>query len=100
MKRTLLSYTKWQIAKGQKLFQNSCWLNIPQSNLKFIAFQKHNYICGLVMGNIISGLFYYLILLPISWLPLPLLYVLSDILFFFLYLLSGYRKKVVMEKPA
>jgi KDO2-lipid IV(A) lauroyltransferase len=49
------------------------------------------------MGNFISGLFYYLFLLPISWLPLPILYGLSDILFFFIYTLSGYRKKVVLE---
>jgi KDO2-lipid IV(A) lauroyltransferase len=49
------------------------------------------------MGNFISGLFYYLILLPISWLPSFILYGLSDVLFFFLYTLSGYRKKVVME---
>jgi KDO2-lipid IV(A) lauroyltransferase len=49
------------------------------------------------MGNFISGFFYYFFILPISWLPLGVLYGLSDILFFFLYTLSGYRKKIVME---
>lgn len=49
------------------------------------------------MGNFISALFYYLLLLPISWLPLPALYVLSDLLFFFLFTVFGYRKKVVWE---
>ncbi|CAN5493966.1 lysophospholipid acyltransferase family protein [soil metagenome] len=51
----------------------------------------------LFMGNLISALFYYLFLLPISWLPLPVLYLISDFLYFILYSLLGYRKKIVWE---
>ena len=42
-------------------------------------------------------IFYYLIILPLSWLPMNLLYRLSDALFYFLYKLIGYRKKVVWD---
>ncbi len=49
------------------------------------------------MANFISAIFYYLFLLPVSWLPLPVLYGLSDFLYFFIYKLFGYRKKVVYE---
>ena len=37
------------------------------------------------------------ILYLISLLPLKLLYVLSDLFYFLIYHLAGYRKKVVME---
>lgn len=39
---------------------------------------------------------YYIIILPVSILPYPILYLLSDILYFMLYRIIGYRKKVVM----
>jgi Kdo2-lipid IVA lauroyltransferase/acyltransferase len=46
--------------------------------------------------NIVNRLLYYLVILPISSLPFPLLYALSDFLFFMLYHVTGYRKGVVM----
>ena len=49
------------------------------------------------MANIISALLFYLIILPISWLPFSLLYGLSDILFFIFYYLFPYRRKVVLQ---
>lgn len=39
--------------------------------------------------------FYYLLILPLSLLPYPLLYLLSDIIFLIMYLVIGYRKEVV-----
>ena len=39
--------------------------------------------------------FYYLLILPLSLLPYPLLYLLSDIIFLIMYCVIGYRKKVV-----
>lgn len=39
--------------------------------------------------------FYYLLILPLSLLPYPLLYLLSDIIFLIMYRVIGYRKKVV-----
>ena len=44
-----------------------------------------------------SYLLYYLFLIPISLLPFPLLYLLSDFLFFIFYSLLGYRKKIVVS---
>ena len=44
-----------------------------------------------------TKLLYYVILLPISKLPYPLLYLFSNFLYFLLYILSGYRKKVVFK---
>lgn len=38
---------------------------------------------------------YYLIILPLSYLPFRVLYILSDIMYLMLYRLVGYRKKVV-----
>lgn len=46
---------------------------------------------------IFSALLYYLVLIPISLLPFPLLYGLSDFVFFILYYVFPYRKKVVMQ---
>jgi Kdo2-lipid IVA lauroyltransferase/acyltransferase len=43
-----------------------------------------------------SYLLYYLVIIPISLLPFPLLYLLSDFLFFILHSLLGYRKKIVV----
>lgn len=44
-----------------------------------------------------SKLLYYLLLLPISKLPYPLLYLLSNFVFFVMYRVIGYRKKVVLK---
>ncbi len=44
----------------------------------------------------INFLLYYLIVIPISLLPYPLLYGVSDFLYLILYKLIGYRKKVVV----
>lgn len=44
-----------------------------------------------------SHLFYYLILKPLSWLPLSITYYFSDLMFFLLYHLVGYRKQVVLD---
>ena len=49
------------------------------------------------MADIISALLFYLIILPISWLSFPLLYGLSDILFFIFYYIFPYRRKVVLQ---
>lgn len=46
---------------------------------------------------IFNYLLYYLIIIPISLLPFPVLYALSDFLFFIFYYLIGYRKKVVLQ---
>lgn len=42
-----------------------------------------------------SRLLYYCVMKPISWLPYPLLYALSNAVFYVLYYVVGYRKKVV-----
>ena len=42
-----------------------------------------------------TKLFYYLLILPLSLLPYPLLYLLSDIIFLIMYRVIGYRKEVV-----
>lgn len=44
-----------------------------------------------------SRLLFYLIIKPLSFLPLRLLYVLSDLLYFALYRLAGFRKQVVFN---
>lgn len=44
-----------------------------------------------------SRVFYYLLLKPLSKLPLSILYYLSDVIFFLLYHLTGYRKAVVTK---
>ncbi|MDF2436395.1 MAG: hypothetical protein K0Q95_771 [Bacteroidota bacterium] len=46
--------------------------------------------------NIVNRILYYLVILPISSLPFPVLYAISDFLFFILYRVTGYRKKVVL----
>jgi len=45
----------------------------------------------------INYLFYYVIIIPISVLPYPVLYKISDLLFYVLYYGIGYRKKVIQE---
>ena len=47
--------------------------------------------------GIINRILYYGVIVPISLLPFPLLYALSDLLCVLLYYVVGYRKKVVME---
>jgi len=44
----------------------------------------------------ITKVFYYILILPISLLPYPLLYFISDFLFLVLYRIFGYRKQVVL----
>lgn len=46
---------------------------------------------------ILNYLFYYLIILPLSHLPYRVLYLISDLVYFFIYRIFGYRKKVVKE---
>ena len=46
---------------------------------------------------IVNALLYYLIILPISLLPFPLLYGISNGLYVLFYYVSGYRKKVVLN---
>ena len=43
----------------------------------------------------ITKFFYYLLILPISLFPYPLLYLISDVVFVLMYRLIGYRKEVV-----
>ncbi len=42
-------------------------------------------------------LLYYLVILPVSYLPFPILYLLSDLIFFVVYRVMGYRRKVVFN---
>lgn len=49
------------------------------------------------MSSILSALFFYLILIPISLLPFPVMYALSDFTFLILYYVIPYRKKVVLQ---
>ncbi|MDZ7605413.1 MAG: hypothetical protein U5K79_07445 [Cyclobacteriaceae bacterium] len=44
-----------------------------------------------------SRVFYYLLLKPLSWLPLRVLYLLSGFMFFLIYYVTRYRKSVVMK---
>lgn len=46
--------------------------------------------------NILNALLYYLVIIPISLLPFPILYGFSNFLFFVFYYILGYRKKVVL----
>jgi len=46
---------------------------------------------------ILNYLLYYLVIIPVSLLPFPLLYGLSDFLFVIFYYVAGYRKKIVTE---
>jgi KDO2-lipid IV(A) lauroyltransferase len=45
---------------------------------------------------IVNSLLYYLVIIPVSFLPFPLLYGLSDFLFVLFYYVLGYRKKIVL----
>lgn len=46
---------------------------------------------------VFNALLYYLVIIPISLLPFPLLYALSDGLYILFYYMFGYRKKVVLQ---
>ena len=46
---------------------------------------------------LLNFLFYYIIILAISYLPYPVLYFISDVLYIVLYKIFGYRKKVVKK---
>lgn len=45
--------------------------------------------------KIVNYIIYYCLIIPVSLLPFPLLYGLSDFLFFLFYYVLGYRKKIV-----
>ncbi len=47
------------------------------------------------MKNIPAGILYYLVILPVSYLPYFVLYRISDFLFFLFYYVLAYRKKVI-----
>lgn len=47
--------------------------------------------------NILNNLFYYGLIIPISLLPYPLLYGLSNLFYYIIYYVVGYRKKVVLR---
>lgn len=47
--------------------------------------------------NILNILFYYGVIIPISLLPFPLLYGLSDFLYYIIYYVVGYRKDIVFQ---
>ena len=49
------------------------------------------------MKNILNPILYYLVIIPLSLLPFPVLYAISDFLFVIFYHVSGYRKKVVLQ---
>ncbi len=46
---------------------------------------------------VFNPLLYYLVIIPLSLLPFPVLYGVSNILYFIFYYLVGYRKKVVLQ---
>jgi Kdo2-lipid IVA lauroyltransferase/acyltransferase len=50
--------------------------------------------------RLLNAIFFYGVIIPISYLPYPVLYVLSDGLYFFMYRVFGYRKKVVIQNIA
>ncbi len=45
---------------------------------------------------VLNVLLYYLVIIPISLLPFPILYLVSDFLFVVFYYIIGYRKKVIL----
>ena len=47
--------------------------------------------------RLLNSIFFYTIIIPISYLPYPVLYGLSDALYIFMYRVFGYRKKVVIQ---
>ncbi len=51
----------------------------------------------LFMKNVFNSLLYYLVIIPLSLLPFPLLYAISTGLYVIFYYIAGYRKKVVLQ---
>ena len=49
------------------------------------------------MMSFVSASFFYLVIIPISWLPFPVLYRLSDFTYIILYYVTPYRKKIVIQ---
>jgi len=45
----------------------------------------------------LSAILFYLVIIPISWLPFPILYGISDFTFIVLYYIFPYRKKIVLQ---
>ena len=59
---------------------------------------KNQYFCrekNQSVSNLLAAILYYLVILPVSKLPFSVLYAFSDFLFFILYRIIGYRRKVV-----
>ncbi len=50
-----------------------------------------------LLMRLLNSLFYFGFLIPISYLPFPVLYLLSDGLYVIIYKLIGYRRKVVIQ---
>ncbi len=46
---------------------------------------------------VLNVLLYYLVIIPVSLLPFPVIYGISNILYFIFYYVTGYRKKVVLK---
>lgn len=49
------------------------------------------------MASLFSALLFYVIIIPVSLLPFPLLYAFSDFIFVILYYVIPYRKKIVLD---
>ncbi len=73
-------------------------------NVKYFA-KKLNTLCKTILYlcflkiflmNLVSRFLYYCVILPISYLPFPVLYGISDFLYLILYKTFGYRKKIVL----
>lgn len=47
--------------------------------------------------RLLNSIFFYIVIIPISYLPYPVLYVLSDGLYLFMYKVFRYREKVVIQ---
>ncbi|NDF60562.1 MAG: hypothetical protein EB100_05725 [Crocinitomicaceae bacterium] len=52
---------------------------------------------GQKISYVISFILYYLFVLPISWLPMSILYLLSDILYLFIIYVFPYREKLIRK---
>ena len=52
---------------------------------------------GRKISYVISFLLYYLIVLPISWLPMGILYLISDLLYLILIYIFPYREKLIRK---
>ena len=52
---------------------------------------------GQKISYVISFLLYYLIVLPISWLPMSILHMISDVLYLLLIYLIPYREKLIRK---